>query len=118
LIFDEPTNELDPVRRRTLWQYLSALNREQGVTVVLTTHNLSEAEHVVERVAVIDQGHLVALATPGELKRQVADQVRLEVRLRDGYLDEVPFRASRWPSSVFPSPCSWASPASPWGWCR
>jgi ABC-2 type transport system ATP-binding protein len=88
LIFDEPTNELDPVRRRTFWAYLGTLSREQGVTVVLTTHNLSEAEHVVERVAVIDQGHLVALATPGELKRQVADQVRLEVRLRPGYLDD------------------------------
>jgi len=68
LIFDEPTNELDPLRRRTFWAYLGALNRE----------------HVVERVAVIARGRLAALGTPGELKRAVADQVRLEVRLREG----------------------------------
>lgn len=87
LIFDEPTNELDPIRRRTFWGYVGTLNREHGTTVVLTTHNLSEAENVVERVALIDRGRLVALATPGELKRKVADQVRLEVRLRDGWHD-------------------------------
>jgi ABC-type multidrug transport system ATPase subunit len=83
LIFDEPTNELDPVRRRHFWEQLDTLNRERGTTVVLTTHNLVEAEQVVERVALIDRGRLVALATPGELKRRVADRVRLEVRLRE-----------------------------------
>lgn len=84
LILDEPTNELDPVRRRQVWEYLWELNRERGVTIILITHNLLEAENAVERVAIIDRGRLKALGTPGELKRQVADNVRLELRLRDG----------------------------------
>lgn len=87
LVLDEPTNELDPVRRKLLWDYLSMLSRDRGTTVILTTHNLSEAEQVVERVAMIANGRLVALDTPGELKRRVADQVRLQVRIRDSYLD-------------------------------
>lgn len=77
LILDEPTNELDPLRRRILWTHLRHL-KEQGTTIVLTTHNLIEAEQVVERVAVINRGKLVALGTPGELKRGMADQVLRE----------------------------------------
>ncbi|MEM4406928.1 MAG: ABC transporter ATP-binding protein [Candidatus Methanomethylicaceae archaeon] len=85
LILDEPTNELDPARRRQIWQYLWELNRKRGTTIILVTHNLLEAENVVDRVAIIDSGFVQALGTPGELKRQVADNVRLEIRLRDGY---------------------------------
>ena len=83
VMLDEPTNELDALRRRAFWDYLGELNRERGTTVVLTTHNLAEAEQIVERVALIDQGRLVALATPGVLKRQVAASVRLRVQLRE-----------------------------------
>jgi ABC-type multidrug transport system ATPase subunit len=84
LILDEPTNELDPLRRREVWRYLWKLNEEQGTTVIFVTHNLLEAETVVEQVAIIDRGRIQALGTPGELKRQVEDHVRLEIRLRDG----------------------------------
>jgi ABC-type multidrug transport system ATPase subunit len=88
LILDEPTNDLDPVRRRQVWDYLWDLNRERGTTIILVTHNLLEAERVVEQVAIIDHGKLQAVGTPGNLKRLVEDRVRLEVRLRAGYKSE------------------------------
>ncbi len=88
LILDEPTNELDPVRRRLVWDYLHELNGQHETTIILVTHNVLEAEWVVQRLAIIDLGKLQALGTPGELKRLVADTVRLEVRLRDGHEEQ------------------------------
>lgn len=84
LILDEPTNELDPMRRRRVWEYLRELNQELGVTIIFVTHNLLEAEAAVDQVGIIDRGRLVALGTPGELKRAVQNTVRMEVRLREG----------------------------------
>ncbi len=107
LILDEPTNELDPLRRRSLWEYVRELNAERGTTVVLTTHNLSEAESVVERVAVIDRGRLAVLATPGELKRRVADTVRLEVKLRDGARTSAETRLERFEGCRRLAPGRW-----------
>jgi ABC-2 type transport system ATP-binding protein len=66
VFLDEPTAGLDPAARRTTWQHLRDL-REAGVTVVLTTHLLDEAEELADRVAIVDRGRLVALGTPGEL---------------------------------------------------
>lgn len=82
LILDEPTNELDPAIRKRVWDYLWGLNQQEGKTIVLVTHNVLEAEQVVERVAIINHGRLVAIGTPGELKRQVDSSVRIEVRLK------------------------------------
>ncbi len=66
IVLDEPTNELDPVRRRAVWEIIEDLNRARPVTCLLVTHNVLEAERVVERVAVIDRGRVVAVGTPGE----------------------------------------------------
>ncbi|MEW6524323.1 MAG: ABC transporter ATP-binding protein [Bacillota bacterium] len=95
LILDEPTNELDPAVRRKIWDYLWELNQGQGTTIILVTHNVLEAEQVVERVAIIDSGRVVALGTPGELKAEVDASVRVEVRIKpgvdaDGLLGSVP----------------------------
>ena len=84
LILDEPTNELDPSIRSEVWSFLRQVNREKGTTIILVTHNVIEAEHVVDRVAIIDKGRIVVSGTPGELKRQVRDSVRVEIRLRPG----------------------------------
>lgn len=84
LILDEPTNELDPANRRLVWDYLVELNRDRGTTIILVTHNVLEAEQVVQRVAIIDRGLAVAVGTPGELKAQVDYTVRVEVRLKPG----------------------------------
>lgn len=78
LIFDEPTNELDPVIRRRVWDRLLQLNRE-GRTIILVTHNVLEAERVVQRVGIINHGRLIALGTPGELKSHIDSRVRLEL---------------------------------------
>jgi ABC-2 type transport system permease protein len=82
LILDEPTNELDPVRRRQVWDTIAQLNRQKGVTCILVTHNLLEAEQVVQRVAIMRAGKLVALGTPGAMKLSSTGKVRLEFQLK------------------------------------
>jgi len=112
LILNEPTNELDPLKRHAGWSYLSELQHVRGVTVVLVTHNLLEAERVVERIAIIDQGRLQALGTPGELKRRVSGTVRLEVQRRDNVDDRVRQRLNGFAGSVRAGPGRWRIVAS------
>jgi ABC-2 type transport system ATP-binding protein len=66
VFLDEPTAGLDPAARRGTWQHIEELKAD-GVTVVLTTHLLDEAEHLADRVAIVDHGRLVASGTPDEL---------------------------------------------------
>lgn len=66
LILDEPTIGLDPASRRQMWDLLRTLNR-QGMTILLTTHYIDEAQYLCQRIALIDQGKVARLATPGEL---------------------------------------------------
>ena len=81
LVFlDEPTTGLDPQARANLWEHISSLRSERGVTVFLTTHYLDEADALCDRILVIDHGVLVAADTPEALKQQVAgDLVELIV---------------------------------------
>jgi ABC-type multidrug transport system ATPase subunit len=83
-IFDEPTNNLDPSIRRLVWEKLLELNK-RGITIILVTHNVLEAERVVERVAIINDGYIPALGTPGELKARIDQRVKLEVLLKVEY---------------------------------
>lgn len=66
IFLDEPTTGLDPQARRNLWDLIKQL-RDNGSTVVLTTHYMDEAEELCERVAIIDNGLIIALSTPNEL---------------------------------------------------
>ena len=77
LVLDEPTTGLDPAARRAVWDALA--RRRPGVTVVLVTHNVLEAETVLDRVAVLDRGRVIACDTPGRLKALVSDEVRLDL---------------------------------------
>jgi ABC-2 type transport system ATP-binding protein len=78
IFLDEPTTGLDPRSRRTLWNIVRELVAD-GVTIFLTTQNLDEADELASRIAVLDQGRLVAQGTPDELKRQMpGSHVRLQ----------------------------------------
>jgi ABC-2 type transport system ATP-binding protein len=83
LVLDEPTTGLDPRARRAVWSALERRRRDDGVTVVLVTHNVLEAESVLERVAVLDAGRVIACDSPGRLKAQVSKEVRLDLIWRD-----------------------------------
>ncbi|GIH02988.1 daunorubicin resistance protein DrrA family ABC transporter ATP-binding protein [Rhizocola hellebori] len=78
IFLDEPTTGLDPRSRRTMWDIIRQLVAE-GVTIFLTTQYLEEADRLADRIAVLDQGKLVAQGTPAELKRQIPGS---HVRLR------------------------------------
>lgn len=69
LFLDEPTLGLDPQTRNHLWEYVEKLNKEEGMTVFLTTHYMEEAEKVSDRIAVIDHGKIVKQGTAAELKK-------------------------------------------------
>jgi ABC-2 type transport system ATP-binding protein len=80
LLLDEPSTGLDPGARRDLWQYLRTLRDQEGVTVLVTTHLMEEAEHC-DRLAILSEGRLVALGSPAELKTQIGgDIVTFETR--------------------------------------
>ena len=76
LLLDEPTTGLDPGARRDLWQYLRILRDEEHVTVIVTTHLMEEAERC-DRLAILNQGKVVALGTPAELKHEIGGDVIL-----------------------------------------
>ena len=79
LLMDEPSTGLDPGARRELWQYIDELRSKQGVTVLLTTHILDEADRC-DRLLLLHQGRIVAEGTPAELKSRIGgDVVVLEV---------------------------------------
>jgi len=70
LFLDEPTAGLDPQSRLALWEILTELNRE-GQTILLTTHYMEEADQLCNRVAIMDHGKILALATPKDLKQSI-----------------------------------------------
>jgi ABC-2 type transport system ATP-binding protein len=75
LFLDEPTTGLDPESRSNVWDEVRRLNRELGMTIVLTTQYLEEADSLAGRVGFVHRGRLVAEGPPGDLKRRVGDDV-------------------------------------------
>ncbi|WXG44012.1 MAG: ATP-binding cassette domain-containing protein [Promethearchaeati archaeon SRVP18_Atabeyarchaeia-1] len=68
LFLDEPTLGLDPQTRRIVWEFVHRLQREWNLTILATTHYLEEAEQQMDRVAIIDKGHIMAMGKPADLK--------------------------------------------------
>ena len=85
IFLDEPTTGLDPRSRRTVWRIVRDLV-DDGVTILLTTHYLEEADQLADRIAVLDRGRLIAEGSPDELKRLIpGGSIRLEFADTDSY---------------------------------
>ena len=82
LILDEPTTGRDPVHRADLWNLLRKLRDERGLTLVLSTHYMEEADVLCDRIAIIDSGEIVAIDTPDKLKKSVGKDT-IEFSLSD-----------------------------------
>ena len=88
LFLDEPTTGLDPQAKRNLWQLIKDLNLD-GMTIVLTTHNMEEAEYLCDRIAIMDQGKIIAEDTPQNLILKYAPeppQASLHGNIEDVFL--------------------------------
>lgn len=88
LFLDEPSTGLDPQAKRNIWDLVQALNKT-GMTIVMTTHNMEEAEYLCDRIAIIDHGKIIAEGTPQELILEHAPeppQARLHGNLEDVFL--------------------------------
>ena len=80
LILDEPTTGLDPSHRTDLWRLLKKLKEEEGITIVLSTHYMEEADYLCDRLAIIDSGEIVAIDTPKKLKKTIGkDKIELKL---------------------------------------
>jgi ABC-2 type transport system ATP-binding protein len=75
LFLDEPTQGLDPQNRDRIWTYIRQLRAEQGLTILLTTHYMEEAEQLADRVGIIDAGRIVQSGTPAELIGALGEDV-------------------------------------------
>lgn len=85
LFLDEPTTGLDPEVRAEMWEEISTLARTEGMTILLTTHYLEEADRLAERVAIVDRGQVVAEGSPEELKRGLeGDALHIELDIPSG----------------------------------
>ena len=83
LFLDEPTVGLDPIARRTVWDHLTEIQGETGMTILLTTHYMDEAESLCNRVAIMHRGKISAIGTPDELKESIGNP---EATLDDVFL--------------------------------
>src|SRR6266566_2224978 len=81
LFLDEPTNSLDPQSRLFLWDRIRSLN-EQGTTILLTTHDMEEADQLCQRIAIMDHGKILVLDTSTELKKLIPGGTSLALRVR------------------------------------
>ena len=80
LILDEPTTGLDPAHRADLWSLLKKLKNEKGITIVMSTHYMEEADVLCDRLAIIDSGEIVAMDTPQKLKKTIGKD-KIEFKL-------------------------------------
>jgi ABC-2 type transport system ATP-binding protein len=84
LLLDEPTTNMDPVAARRVRDLISDSSRRQGHTVLLSTHNLAEAEELCDRVAIVSNGRLLVMGTPSELRRRLGHVRGVSVTTRAG----------------------------------
>lgn len=85
LVLDEPTNDVDPVRRQVLWEVVDELG-QRGTTILLVTHNLAESERFIDRLAIIDRGRILSEGSPTSLRTLVTHRLRLELTTVNGFM--------------------------------
>jgi ABC-2 type transport system ATP-binding protein len=105
LILDEPTTGLDPQSRLFLWDQMAVL-RERGVTLILTTHDMLEADRLCDRIAIVDHGRIIALDTPRGLRRLLPAEAGLELALEGGEDPTALFADLAWVRRVDATPAS------------
>jgi ABC-2 type transport system ATP-binding protein len=89
LFLDEPTLGLDPQTRRVVWDFIHKLKKEWNLTILATTHYLEEAENEMDRVAIIDKGHIMTMGRPSDLKEEYGqDLIELSIDYPDGIYTE------------------------------
>ncbi len=94
LFLDEPTTGLDPQSRAGIWDYLVKLNKEEGVTIFLTTQYMEEADRLCKRLSIVDKGKIVAGGSPAQLKSEVgADAIKLS--LQEGANDQTSYSKAK-----------------------
>ncbi len=79
VFLDEPTNDIDPVIRKLIWEKIQYINKVQKVTIILVTHNVIEAEKVMEKVAVINDGQIQYIGTVNEFKHRVSHELKATI---------------------------------------
>jgi len=95
LFLDEPTLGLDPQSRRSIWERIAELKGKK--TIILTTHYLEEADALADRVAIIDEGKIVALGTPPELKDSISDMQVMVVKAKNLPIDVIEGLREKYP---------------------
>ncbi len=89
LFLDEPTTGLDPQARRNLWELIKKI-RDRGVTIVMTSHYMEEAQLLCDRVAIMDSGKIIALDTPGRLIKELLDSgFHKDIEVQQADLEDV-----------------------------
>lgn len=88
LFLDEPTLGLDAQTRRHIWNYIKKLNKEKGITMILTTHYMDEADFLCDRIAIIDHGTIIKLDTPLKLKNSLGGDV-ISIEFKGNNIDKL-----------------------------
>lgn len=104
LFLDEPTAALDPVAARHVHTLVEILARREGCTVFLCTHNLVEAQKLCDRVAVMEQGRMVALGTPSQLTRQYVKRLDVDLEVAPDQIDLALQTLQQYPQLVIDTP--------------
>ncbi len=89
ILLDEPTTGLDVQNRTQIWNLLREINKKQGVTILMTTQYLEEADQLCDRIGIIDHGKLIALGTPDELRKSIGLSSVIEVTVEKEDLQKV-----------------------------
>ena len=79
LLLDEPTNDLDPFRRKQVWNILRSINRSRKATIIFITHDAIEAEKIIQRVAIMHGGRILAIGRPTDLKARLGADLRIDI---------------------------------------